>query len=136
MRLLALFFVLLPSLAHAVIDNEVRNLSQGDSSSGFGLFVAGLISLVLVIGALKLFLNIAWNGGVKRRVNIPNWPLHLRIANSILDYDHEIDINTWITREEYDLVNREAHRLYRLEQEDLGKYYDALQELEQRGKSS
>lgn len=136
MRYILLFCALFPNFCYAVIDNEVRNLSGGGSSSGLGMFIGAIISIALFVGTIKLFANLAWNAGIKRRVNIPNGDLNLRVANCLLDYEGGVDMNTWVTREEYDRVQREVGRLNRIQQEDLAKYYEALNELEQPSKRS
>ena len=136
MRYMLLCCTLLPNLCYAVIDNEVRNLSGGGSSNGLGMLIGAIISIALLVGTVKLFANLAWNAGIKRRVNIPNGDLNLRVANCLLEYEDGVDMNTWVTREEYDRVQQEVRRLGRLQQEDLAKYYSELNELEQRPKCS
>jgi len=79
---------------------------------------------------VKLCTTITWSAGVKRKVNIPNWPLHMKVANALLSYGGGVDLNTWVTKEESALVQREVERLNQLEQENLAEYYKALDELE------
>lgn len=119
-----------PSLTMAVMDNEVRNLSEGQSSGDLIGFIGFIISIIFIISMIKLLLNVAWNSGIKRKVNIPNYPLHMKVANGLLDYESGVDLNTWVTKEEAALVQTEVNRLQKLEQENLAEYYKVLNELE------
>jgi len=84
----------------------------------FGIYSIGdFFVLIVLLGGLYiflyivyLFLSVFWNEVVLGKVNIPNFELHMRVANEILDYPEKITVETWVTRRERKLVQEEVNR--------------------------
>ena len=80
------------------------------SLSDFFLLIVLLGGLYIFLYFIYLVLSVFWNGIIFRKVNIPNYEQHMKVANEILNYPKEITVETWVTRHERELVQQEVNR--------------------------
>ena len=89
---------------------RVKTMFGIHSPSDFFLLVAILGGLYIFSYTIYLALSVFWNGLILRKVNIPNFKLHMQVANEILSYPKIITVETWVTRHERKLVQDEVNR--------------------------
>ena len=126
MRFALTLFIYLTSSLSAARDNEVQGISGGGQLFSF---IGKILVFSFFIYIAYILINVFWNGVLSRKVNIPNYELHMRVANSILNYPDGIDINTWVTRDESKQVQNEVDRIHRLEKENNDEYRKAMLQL-------
>jgi hypothetical protein len=64
MKYILTLCLLAPSIALAVMDNDVRNLSGG---GGLFTFIGFILSIVFIVSMIKLCANVTWNAGLKEK---------------------------------------------------------------------